>query len=94
MNLKQLQQHKTQIIEMTSAYGITNIRVFGSVVRGEAREDSDVDLLVTAPKNIGFRFYGIAHDIGKLLGCHVDIVSDKYINPLIAEHVLEEAVPL
>lgn len=94
MKLETLKAHKDDIITLTSKLGIENIRVFGSVVRGDAREDSDLDLLVTAPENIGFRFYGIAADLEELLGCPVDIVSDKYINPLIADQVLKEAVPL
>lgn len=94
MDLVTLKNQKEAIIAITSRQGIENIRVFGSVVRGEAGKGSDIDLLVSAPKNIGFRFYGIANDLAQLLGHPVDIVSDKHINPLIAQQVLKEAVPL
>jgi uncharacterized protein len=94
MNLSALQQFAPQINQLAMQYGVSNIRVFGSVARGDATDASDVDLLVTSPPNLGLRFYGLASDIGDMIGCPVDIVSDKYINPLIAEYVLKEAVPL
>ncbi len=94
MNLAELQKFKPQILAITGRYGIHDIRVFGSVVRGNSGNNSDIDLLVSAPPNLGFRFYGMADDLTEILGCSVDIVAEKYLNPLIADSVLKEAVPL
>jgi predicted nucleotidyltransferase len=74
---------------------VKNLRVFGSVARGEDDEKSDVDLLVEFPP--GFTLFdhgGIIIELEDLLGCKVDIGSDSSLKPRIKEKVLREAIPL
>lgn len=94
MNLAELRQHKPEILRITEGYGISNVRVFGSVARGEERPESDVDLLikVTTPQPFGSIAFKL--DMEVLLGCPVDVVSEKFVHPRLKEKILSEAVPL
>ncbi len=76
-------------------HGAGNLRVFGSVARGQARENSDIDLLIdivgpTTPWFPG----GLLTDLETALGRRVDIVIARSLHPLLRESVLNEAVPL
>jgi uncharacterized protein len=76
-------------------YGIRNIRVFGSFARGEARPDSDLDLLVEyVPGRDGFAFVEFCERVEQLLGRRVDVVTDKSLHPLVRDRILAQAVPL
>jgi uncharacterized protein len=76
-------------------YGIRNIRVFGSLARGEARADSDVDLLVDyVPGQKGFAFFRFCREAETLLGRRVDVATERSLHPLIRDRVRQEAVPL
>jgi len=81
--------------EVGERFGIRNIRVFGSLARGEAGPESDVDLLVEyVPGKGGFAFVDFCEAVEKLLGRKVDVVTDKSLPPLIRDRVLAQAVPL
>ncbi|NHC34804.1 nucleotidyltransferase family protein [Scytonema millei] len=72
-----------------------NVRVFGSVARGEALENSDIDLLINVAENHSRWFPGdLLADLEDLLGYKVDIVIENGLHQLIREQVLQEAVPL
>ena len=80
---------------MADRYGITNIRIFGSVARRDAREDSDLDLLVTfGPTATLFDLIRFERDLSTLLGLRVEVASDHGLKERIRETVLAEAVPL
>jgi len=80
---------------IAAKHGARNIRVFGSVARGEAHEGSDVDLLVdTGPVTSSWFPAGLVLDLEQALGCRVEVVTERGLNPLIKERVLQEAVPL
>jgi uncharacterized protein len=65
------------------------------VVRGGGRADSDVDLLITAGKDVGPWFPGgLASELSELLGRRVDVVTEQALAPELRERVLREAVPL
>jgi len=86
---------RDQILKLAERHGATNVRVFGSVARGEATQDSDVDLLVTM--KLGrtyFDFVALWLDLQELLGRKVDVVSDKAISPYLRDEILSEARPL
>jgi hypothetical protein len=71
------------------------VRVFGSVARGEAREDSDVDFLVELePKRGLFDYIALMQDLAELLGRKVDVAEPETLHELIREKVLQSAVAL
>ena len=81
--------------EIAAGYGLTNPRVFGSVVRGEDRPDSDLDILVDVKQGVGL--IGLARcqrDLEELFGVGVDLVPSGDLKKGVIEEVLTEAVPL
>jgi predicted nucleotidyltransferase len=84
-----------QLRRLGERYGIRHIRVFGSVARGQARPDSDVDLLVDyVPGQSGFAFVRFCREAEALLGRRVDVTTERSLHPLIREQVCAEAVAL
>lgn len=84
-----------QIRRLGERYGIRNIRVFGSFARGDARPESDLDLLVEyVPGQSGFDFVRFCEGVEELIGRKVDVVTDKNLHRLIRDRILSEAVPL
>ena len=96
MNSKQLiQKKRNEIIAVAAKHDAHNIRVFGSVVRGEAGPDSDIDFLIDVDPNTSSWFpAGLILDLERILHCRVEVVTEKALNPLIREYVLSEAVAL
>ena len=94
MNLATLRRMKPQILAIAAEHGVGNVRVFGSVARGEADEASDVDFLVTIEELKGWKYFGLGSALEDLLGCEVDIGSDDALHPRLRERILLEAVPL
>ncbi len=94
---KQLDEIKTILRahkeELKEKYGVKEIGIFGSYVRGEAKEDSDVDILVEFEKPIGlFKFLELEEYLSILIGRKVDLVSKKALKPHIGKHILKEVV--
>lgn len=86
---------REEILRTATKYGAYNVRVFGSVARGEADEKSDIDLLVDMePGRSLFDLGGLLTDLEDLLGCNVDVVTEKGLRDRIRAHVLKEAVIL
>ena len=94
MTLDELRKHKPQIEALAARHGITNIRVFGSVVRGEARADSDVDLLVHYTRPLPWAGVGVRREMTELLQRPVDMVDDECLHKYIGPYIVREAVPL
>lgn len=94
MNLSTIRQYKTEIIEIASKCNAENIRLFGSVVRGEDHADSDIDFLVHMKHGSGFCIGGLKWRLEELLHCKVDIIPDTSIHPLLRDKILKEAVEL
>jgi len=90
-----LKEKREEILRTASKHGARNVRVFGSVARGEARPDSDVDLLVeVGPDRTPFFPGGLIADMEELLGKKVQVVTQDGLHWYIRERVLEEAVAL
>lgn len=96
MTLRQLiAERRNDIVSAAAMHGARNIRLFGSVVRGEDGPDSDVDLLVDAgPTTSSWFPAGLILDLEQILGRPVEIVTENGLNPLIKQRVLQEAIPL
>jgi predicted nucleotidyltransferase len=83
---------KADILRIAAKHGARNVRVFGSVARGEARSDSDVDFLVDMePGRTLFDMGGLLMELRDLLGTEVDVVSEHGLKPRMREHVLKDA---
>lgn len=86
---------REEILRIAAKHGARNVRVFGSVARGEADEQSDVDFLVEMePGRSLFDMGGLLMDLGELLNREVDIVTERGLKQRIRDSVLREAVPL
>jgi uncharacterized protein len=81
---------KEKIIEICKRNDISYCALFGSFARGEATEESDIDLLVKFSKPIGWKFYGIAEDLQEVLGKKVDLATENMLNKYIRESVLRD----
>jgi predicted nucleotidyltransferase len=86
---------RDEILTITRRYGVTNVRVFGSAVRGGADDKSDLDLLVLpGPGFTLLKQAALTRELEALVGRKVDVVSERGLRPRIRSRVLEEAVPL
>lgn len=90
-----LKERRERILQIAEKHGVSDIRVFGSVARGEANPDSDIDFLIDAPNPTTAWFPGgLIADLEELLGRHVDVVERDAIRPAIRERILKEAVAI
>ena len=90
-----IESHREQLLSIAHRRGVTSVRGFGSMVRGDEREDSDVDLLVTlAPGISALALGGLLLDAQELLGRRVDVVTEASLHPALRDRVLADALPL
>lgn len=86
----------SRLVDICVRYGIAELSVFGSVVRGEGGDDSDIDLLyVLAPsRHLGFAINALEDEMHALFGRSVDLVSKAALHKLIRDDVLAEALEI
>ncbi|MFQ5897854.1 MAG: nucleotidyltransferase family protein [Candidatus Methylomirabilia bacterium] len=90
-----LKEKREEILRIATKHGARNVRVFGSVARGEADEESDLDFLVDMePGRSLLDMGGLLMELRALLGRDVDVVTPRGLKPRVQARVLEEAVPL
>jgi hypothetical protein len=95
MTLEELRSRRDGILAIAGRYGARNLRIFGSVVRGEADAASDVDFLVgLEPGRSLFDLGGLLMDLQEHLHCKVDVMTPAMLKPRVRERVLREALPL
>ena len=95
MTLEVLARNRDEILYLAGRYHTADVRVFGSVARGESTGASDVDLLVnTLPGCSLLDLGGLLEDLQDLLGCRVDLVTEDGLKPRLRDRVLQEAVRL
>ena len=93
--LEIIRARRVDILALAAKRGALNVRVFGSVVRGDARVDSDVDFLVDLePGRSLFDLGGLLADLELLLGRSVDVVTTAGLRPRVREEVLRTATVL
>jgi hypothetical protein len=90
-----LKEKRQEILRIAAKHGVTQVKVFGSVLRGEVGAESDIDFLIevhgpTTPWFPG----GLVADLERLLGHRVDVVEPDALHGPIRERVLHEALPL
>ncbi len=96
MEIKELLQAKrAEILKIAARYGASNVRIFGSVARGEATADSDIDFLmdIQAGRSLLNRI-ALIQDLEDLLNRKVDVAKPEILHECIREQVLKEAIPL
>ena len=94
-NSQLLTENRQEILALAQQYGAKNVRVFGSVARGEDDEQSDIDFLVEMePTRSLFDLGGFMMSLQELLGRRVDVVTEDGLKMRIRERVLQEAVAL
>jgi len=90
-----LQENREAILQLAAKHGAQNVRVFGSVARHEANEQSDIDLLVDTTEHTSPWFpVGFMQDLEELLGRKVDVVTENGVYWLLRRRILKEARPL
>ncbi|TAH45069.1 MAG: nucleotidyltransferase [Betaproteobacteria bacterium] len=90
-----IEAHREELKGLARRYGVRSIKVFGSMARNDADEDSDVDLLVdTGPDTSGFTLGALLMDAQDILGRRVDVVTEKSLHPLMRDRILSEACAL
>ncbi|MEX2473206.1 MAG: nucleotidyltransferase family protein [Gemmatimonadota bacterium] len=95
VTLDRIRARRAEILALAERHGASDVRVFGSVLRGDAREDSDIDLLVRfhAGRSL-LDHVALRQDLADLLESEVDVVSEPALHWFIRDRVLAEAEPL
>lgn len=84
-----------EILEIAHRYGATSVKVFGSRARGDARPDSDLDLLVEVVEETSLlEVIGMQNALSELLGIKVEVATPGALHPMLREDILREAKPL
>lgn len=87
--------NREQILRLAQRHGVTGVRVFGSMARGDAGPQSNVDLLIEVGAEPSAWFPGgLVGELEELLGRRVQVVTERGLDDLLRERVLEEAIPL
>ena len=90
-----LDNQRAEILRIAQEHGARNVRVFGSVKRGDATADSDLDVLIDfEPGRSLLDLVGLKLDLEELLGCSVDVATENALHWTIRDQVLAEARPL
>jgi len=95
MRISLLKKYRAEILQLALRHGAQEVRVFGSLARGEGNETSDLDLLVTLGEGRSLLdLVGLKQDLEDLIHRPVDVVTERALSPYLRERVLSEAVPL
>jgi len=90
-----VKRKRREILNIASAHGARDVRIFGSAARGEASPSSDIDILVKLdPGRSLLDMIAIKQDLEDLLQCEVDVVTEASVSPYIREQILKESVSL
>lgn len=86
---------KKKALPILKEAGVSRCAIFGSYVRGEAKRDSDIDILVDVPRGTGlFEFVGLKHKLEDVLNKKVDLVTYDALHPRLREQILQEQRPI
>ena len=90
-----IENHRIKILDLADRHGVRNVRVFGSMARGDADDASDVDLLVSlSPERSGLALGALLMDVQGLLNRRVEVVTENSLHPEIRDRILKEAQTL
>ena len=95
MTLDDVRRRRSEILRAAARHGARDVRLFGSVVRGEAGEESDVDLLVRMEQGRSLLDrIELIQELEDMLHCKVDVVNERALHRLLRDRVLAEGIPL
>ena len=90
-----IENNRAEILALADRHGVRDVRVFGSMVRDDVDDASDVDLLVSLPPDkTGLALGGLLMDVQELLQRRVDVITERGLHPALRDRVLKEAQPL
>jgi len=89
---KKIEEIKRKIIPTLKKYNIKKAGIFGSYARGDFKKNSDVDILIQPPSNMGLEFVGMGIELEKKLKKKVDLITYKYISPYLKKYILEDEI--
>lgn len=90
-----IEEIKKKAVPILKQAGVTRSAVFGSYIRGDARDNSDIDMLVEVPRGTGlFAFVGLQYKLEDVLNKKVDLVTYQSIHPLLRDRISREQVPI
>lgn len=93
--LDTLRNRRNEILAAANRHGARNVRIFGSVARGDDKSDSDIDLLVDFdPERSLYDLVGLKMDVETLLGRRADVVTEASLSIFLRDRILAEASPL
>ncbi len=91
---RRLRRHRRALIEIAARRGARNVRLFGSVARGEDTDSSDIDLLVDLDDDGVVSLAGLTRELAELLNADIDVVPAATLKPAVRDKVLSEAIAL
>ncbi|MHB8645208.1 MAG: nucleotidyltransferase family protein [Thermomicrobiales bacterium] len=94
MRFADLLEKRDDILSIAARHGASNVRVFGSVARDEAGQESDVDFLMDTLPNGLIEYMGLIQDLEDLLGRRVDVGSEAQLHRVVRDRAVREAIPL
>ena len=90
-----IQEIRSRSVPLFKRYGVTRASIFGSVARGTAKPESDVDMLVSLEKPLGlFKFFEMQDALEEVLGHTVDLATPDSINPHLARRIISDLTPI
>lgn len=93
MNKQDIFNRLTQDREELEQYNVTSLSLFGSIVRGQENEESDVDILVSFGSPIGlFKFIDLKYHLEEILGKNVDLVTEQALHPRFHNKIIEDSI--
>lgn len=92
LTIKEISSRCAPLLEK---YGVTRASLYGSVARGEARADSDIDMIVSLEKPIGlFKFFEMQDLLEEMFGRKVDLATPDSLNPHLASRIIKDIIPI
>ena len=90
-----LQEIKDIVIPIAKTYGVSKVEVFGSYARGDANENSDVDIYIEKGKLRSLlEYFSFVNDLEHSLGCHVDVVTTNAADREFVENIMREGITI
>ena len=95
VSLSNIMDRREEVLRIAAKHGAKNVRIFGSVVSGQAREGSDLDILVDMEEHCSLLDHiALMHELEDLFGCKVDVVEDDVLHRELRDRILSESVAL